>query len=85
MVSNLHGNETPFAMWKTLMNLFQRSNDAKKLVLRDKLKSIQMQKNETIPQYLSRFTQVRDELGGVGENVLSYELVSLTLLFLLKS
>jgi len=40
LVSKLHGNETPFAMWKTLTNLFQSSSDAKKLELRDKLGSI---------------------------------------------
>ena len=44
-----------------------------------------MQQNEILPQYLSRFTQVRDELGGVGENVPSSELVRLALLGLPKS
>lgn len=27
IVSNLHGKENPFAMWKTLMDLFQNSSD----------------------------------------------------------
>jgi hypothetical protein len=44
-----------------------------------------MQKNDTIPQYLSRFTQVHDELGGVGVNVAEDDLVSLALLGLPKS
>jgi len=71
----LHGNENPFSMWKTLIDLFYSNNDANKLAFRDKHRSIWMQKNETIPQYLSRFTQVQDELGGVGENVPSSKLV----------
>ena len=72
-------------MWKTLTELFKNNNDVRKLALREKLTNIYMEKGETIPHYLSRFTQVRDELGGVGENVPSFELVSLSLLGLPKS
>lgn len=50
VVSKLHENRTPFAMWTTLIYLFQSSNDARKLELRDKLRGIQMQKNEIVPQ-----------------------------------
>lgn len=42
VVSNLHGNETPFTMWKTLTDLFRNNSDAKKLALRDKLRNICM-------------------------------------------
>eukprot|EP00253_Pinus_taeda_P003716 PITA_03716 len=44
-----------------------------------------MQKNDTIPQYLSKFTQCHDELGGVDVTVPEEDLVSLTLLGLPKS
>ena len=44
-----------------------------------------MQKKETIVEYLSKFTQVRDELGGVGETVPPSKLMRLTLLGLSKS
>lgn len=37
VVSNLHGKETPFSMWKNLIDLFQSSSDAKKLALTDNL------------------------------------------------
>lgn len=74
VVSKLHGKETPFAMWKTHTNLFKSSSDARKLALRNKLKSILMYKNETIPSYLSRFIHVPNEIGGVGENVSSLNL-----------
>lgn len=85
VVLNFHGKETAFAMCKTLTNLFQSRSDARNLALRDKLRNIRMGKNETVVQYLSRFTQVRDKLRGVGENVPSYELVSLAFLGLPKS
>jgi len=44
-----------------------------------------MQKNDYIQQYLSKFTQYRDELAGVGVTVSNDDLVSLTLLGLPKS
>jgi len=56
MVFNLHEKETPFAMWKTLIDLFQRNSDAKKLEMRNKIRNIQMGKNEIVVQYVSRFT-----------------------------
>lgn len=43
-----------------------------------------MQKNDTILQYLTRLTWVRDELGGIGVTIAEYDLVSLDLLGLPK-
>jgi transposase InsO family protein len=62
-------------MWTALKNLFQNSNENRKMVLREKLKSIKMTKSESVTGYLSRITQVRDELGAVGEVISSTELV----------
>lgn len=44
-----------------------------------------MRKNEIFVQYLSIFTQVIDEFGGVGKHFPSSKLVRLALLGLLKS
>ena len=49
IVSNLHRKETPFAMWKKLTNLFENNSDHKKVALKDKLQSINMQNNDIIP------------------------------------
>ena len=38
IVLKLHGKETPFAMWKTLNELFDNRNEAKKLKLMKKLR-----------------------------------------------
>jgi len=53
IVSNLHGKETPFSMWKPLIELFEHNSDQGKLALKVKLRSFKMQKNDTIPQYLT--------------------------------
>ena len=44
-----------------------------------------MGKDEPIVTYLSKFSQVRDELGGVGETIPLVDLVILSLLRLYKS
>ena len=45
------------------------------MVLREKLKNIKMTKAENVVTYLTRLTQVRDELGVVGEAIVDSELV----------
>jgi hypothetical protein len=85
IVSSLHGKTTPHAMWKVLTELFQNSSDHRKLVLKDKLMKIKMEKGDTIPKYLTKFFQCRDELGSVGITVVADDLVSLALLGLSKS
>jgi hypothetical protein len=85
IVSSLHGKTTPYAMWKVLTDLFQNSSDHRKLALKDKLRKIKMEKGETIPKYLTKFVQCRDELGSVGITIVVDDLVSLVLLGLPKS
>ena len=84
-MSSLHGKATPFAMWKALTDLFQSSNDQRKLALKDKLRKIKKEKGDSIPKYLMKFVHCRDELGSVGITVDDDDLVSLALLRLMKS
>ena len=57
------------------MKLYQSSNENRKMVLCEKLKSIKMVKDEGMVTYLTWITQVRDELAVVGEKVEDGELV----------
>ena len=67
-------------MWKALMDLFQSSNDHRKLALKDKLRKINMEKGDNIPKYLTKFVQCQDELGSVGITVVDDDFVSSSLL-----
>ena len=49
------------------------------MVLREKLKSVHMGKGEGMASYLTKITQVRDELATVGEVIGSLEMVRTTL------
>eukprot|EP00253_Pinus_taeda_P021662 PITA_21662 len=53
-------------MWKTLKDLYQNSRDQRKLILKDKLRRIKMEKGDTVSTYLNKLTTCRDELGSVG-------------------
>ena len=68
-----------------MTKLFQNSIDHRKLALKDKLRKIKMKKGDTIPKFLTKFIQYRDELGSVGITVADDGLVSLILLDLPKS
>ena len=67
-------------MWNSLTKTYQSSNENRKMVLREKLKSIQMAKGDTVTFYLTQFKQVRDELAAVGDSVSDSELVRTALL-----
>ena len=75
----------PYLMWKELTDLFQIKSDQRKLVLKDKLRHIKMEKGDSMPKYLMKFIQCRDELGSVGVIVDDEDLVILALLGLPKS
>ena len=55
------------------------------MALKDKLRNIKMEKGDSIPKYLTKFTQCRDKLGSVGVTVDEEDLVELALLRLPKS
>ena len=85
IVSSLHGKASPLLMWKALTDFFQSKSDQRTLALKDKLRNIKMEKGDSIPKYLTKFFQCRDEMGSAGVTVDEEELVSLALLGLLKS
>ena len=85
IVSSLHNKDTPYAMWKAVMDLLQNCNDHRKLALKDKRRKIKMEKGDSILKYLTKFTHCRDELGSVGIIVSENDMMSLALLGLPKS
>ena len=62
-------------MWSAFPGLFQSSDENRKMVLREKLKNIKMVKGEACMAYLTRISQVRDELAAVGVTIDAPKLV----------
>ena len=75
VIPHISSKTRTYEMWDALNGLFQSSNENRKMVLREKLKSVKMVKVEVVISYLTRIPQVRDELAAVGEVVQGTELV----------
>ena len=75
IIPHVRGKDHAFDIWDSLTNLYQCSNENKKMVLKEKLKSIKMKKSESVATYLTRITSVRDELVVIRETVARTELV----------
>ena len=69
VIPHISSKTRAYQMWDALTSLFQSSNENRKMVLREKLKSIKMAKAEGVIFYLTRISQVRDEPAAVGEVV----------------
>lgn len=74
-----------FHLSTIVLGLYQGTSEARKVVLREKLRNIKMTKSESVISYLTRFTKVKDELVRVGETVSDKDLVSFALLGCPKS
>jgi hypothetical protein len=60
LVTHLSEKKSTNAMFSTLTNLFQSKNENQKMVLRDRLRNTKMTKTESVTNYLTKITQVRD-------------------------
>ena len=79
VIPHISAKDHAHEMLSALTGLFESSNENRKMVLREKLKSIKMVKGEVCMAYLTRISQVRDELAAVGVVVPGPELVRTTL------
>ena len=75
VITHISSKTHAFQMWDALTSLFQSSNENRKMVLREKLKSIKMAKYGVVISYLTMISRVRDEPAAVGEVVPGSELV----------
>ncbi len=69
------GKTYAFSMWSSLCTLYQSKNQNRKMVLREKLRNTKMMEADSVTAYLTKITQVRDELSAAGEKVEEEELV----------
>jgi hypothetical protein len=79
LTPHLSEKKTAKEMFDALVGLFQSNNLKKKMILRNKLISVQMSRSENVPSYFKRITQVRDHLAAIGEKVDDVELINVAL------
>ena len=73
-IPHVRGKSNAHEMWTALSNLYQSTNENRKMVLKEKLKTIKMG-NDSAAKYLTNITNARDELATVGEDIPPTELV----------
>ena len=56
VIPHISSKTRKFQMWDALTSLFQSSNKNRKMVLREKVKSIKMVKGEVVISYLTRIS-----------------------------
>ena len=71
VIPHVRGKRLAHEMWTTLTNLYQSTNENKKMVLREKLNT------DSATEYLTKITNVRDALIAVGEVIPPPELVQI--------
>ena len=74
-IPHVRGKRLAHEMWTALTNHYQSTNENRKMVLREKLKAIKMAKTNSVTAYLTKITNVRDELAIVGEVIPPTELL----------
>jgi hypothetical protein len=79
IIPHLSGKKIAREMWEALVKIYQYDNQSRKMLLREKLSSTKMAKGELVVTYLTKFTQIRDELAAVVETIVETELVRTTL------
>ena len=79
IVPHLSGKKTATKMWTALESLYQSKNENQKMVLQERMRNTKMAKGEGVVPYLTRLTQIRDELGVVGSKTDDEELVQIAL------
>ena len=65
IVPHLFGKKTAAEMWAALESLYQSKNENRKMVLQERMRNTKMTKGEGVVPYLTKLTQIRDELGAV--------------------
>ena len=79
VIRHVRGKDNAFELWEALTKLYQSSNENQKMFLKEKSKAIKMKGFEGVVAYLTRVTNVRDELVAIGEIVAETKLVRTTL------
>jgi hypothetical protein len=79
LIPHLSEKKTTKEMFDALVSLFQSDNLNRKMILRNKLRSVQMSRSDNVTSYFMRITQVHDQLATIGEKVDDIELVNVAL------
>jgi hypothetical protein len=79
LIPHLNKKNMAKEMFDALVNLFQRKNMNRKMVLRNKLISVQISRSDNVTNYLMRIIELCDKLVAIGEKKEDAELMNVAL------
>ena len=79
LVSHVAEKGTTKEKWYALSELFQISSEQRKMFLKEKLRNVRMKKGEGIDPFLNKIQDIWDQLGAIGEEPQTIELVHFSL------
>ena len=79
LIPQVSSLKTPKAMFDALTKLFEGKNINQKMTLRNQLKNVKIQNEETIQSYFTRVSSIKEQLKVVDEEVENVEIVMTTL------
>jgi hypothetical protein len=71
--------KTTYEMYEALKNMFESNNTLRALTLKGQLQNIKMTKGDTVATFFMKMSEIRDQLGAIGEIISDRELVLTTL------
>jgi hypothetical protein len=74
--------KTTYLMYDALKKTFESNNTNKTLTLKHQLQNLKMTKDDTIVTFFMKISEIRDQLGAIGEIITDRELVMITLIAL---
>jgi hypothetical protein len=79
LIPHVSEKKTAKEMFDALVSLYQSENINRKIILQNKLRSIEMTRSNPITSYLMKVTQIHDQLAVVVEKIADAELVNVAL------
>jgi hypothetical protein len=79
LIPHLSEKKTTKKMFDALVNLYQRENINRKMILWYKVRSIEMTRSKTVTSYLVKVACIRDQLTAVGKKIADAELMNMAL------
>jgi hypothetical protein len=75
-ISNL---KTTYEMYEVLKDMFESENTLRALTLKGQLQSTNMTKDDTVATFFMKISEIKDQLGAIGEIMSDRELILSTL------
>jgi hypothetical protein len=79
LIPHISKLKTTKEMFDALKKLFESNNTNRAIALRHQLQNIKMTKADTVATFFMKISEIRDQLGAIGEIISDRELVMLTL------